>query len=241
MDKLIVIPVYNEEKKISELLYSIRHFSDAYILAINDGSTDNSPKILEKLADEILTHDTRLGYGQSLIDGFRYAIQNKHEYVITIDADGQHDPRMIPIFFSEIPTFDMITGSRYHPLSPIITLMSKIPYNINLEIIKFLKTNLCLEITDAFCGFRAYKVSSLFRLCLTITDYAFPLQMWVQIVKHKLIFKEIPIPLIVYNYGESHPRIPMLPKNVITYYKRIILEEMKKQGLVQYLQKMPCL
>lgn len=232
MDKLIVIPVHNEEKKISELLHSIRHFSDAHILAINDGSSDNSPQILEKSADEVITHDCMLGYGQSLIDCFNYAIRNRYKYVVTIDADGQHDPRMIPLFFREISTYDMITGSRYHTHSPKITPISEIPYNINLEIVKILKTNLFLDITDAFCGFRAYNVGSLSLLHLTITDYAFPLQMWVQIVKHKLIFKEIPIPLIVSNFGKEHPRIHMSQKDVIIYYKEVILKEMKRQGLV---------
>ena len=134
MDKLVVIPVHNEGKKISDLLYNIRHFSDADILAINDGSTDNSPQILEKFVDEVITHDTMLGYGKSLIDGFNYAFKNKYKYVVTIDADGQHDPRLIPLFFSEISTFDMITGSRYHPHSPRITPISEISYNINLKL-----------------------------------------------------------------------------------------------------------
>ena len=92
------IPIYNEEKSIENVLREIRKYSEDDIVIINDGSLDSSQSVIDAVAKElpgninIINHKNNMGYGQSLIDGFNYSIENNYQFVITMDSDGQHEP-----------------------------------------------------------------------------------------------------------------------------------------------------
>ncbi len=99
---LIAIPVYNEGKKIYEIVCNVQNSisgSPADILIIDDGSTDTTPLNLKKIKDiTIISHMQNEGYGRSLIDAFDHAIRNNYKYVITMDCDFQHEPEKIREF-----------------------------------------------------------------------------------------------------------------------------------------------
>ncbi|GAI09467.1 unnamed protein product [marine sediment metagenome] len=125
-DSLIVIPIYNEQKYILNVLREVRKYSSDDLVVINDGSTDESKNIVEEIAScskikgklIIINHLENEGYGKSLIDGIKFAQNNNYRYLLTLDCDEQHEPELIPQFFKEIKTekFDIVSGSRY--LSP---------------------------------------------------------------------------------------------------------------------------
>jgi len=131
---LVAIPVFNEERYLIPVMREIRKYSraaakalgaDMSILVVNDGSTDNTPAVLGDMAARgqvhLLTHPENRGYGQSLIDAFRFAEAHNFDWVITMDCDEQHEPCRIPLFVrqclraetagAEAP--DIISGSRY--------------------------------------------------------------------------------------------------------------------------------
>ncbi len=86
------------------------------VLVIDDGSTDETPRILAARKDiQVLTHHPNQGYGKSLRDAFAYADAHGYDWVITMDCDEQHEPSRIPDFLREIATdrWDIISGSRY--------------------------------------------------------------------------------------------------------------------------------
>ncbi len=87
---LVVIPAYNEEKKIKKIIEKCLRYS-RYVLAIDDGSSDNTLKEIKKTKTICLTNKSNKGKGYSLRRGFKYAIENGFNIVITLDADGQHD------------------------------------------------------------------------------------------------------------------------------------------------------
>ncbi|MCL2647750.1 MAG: glycosyltransferase family 2 protein [Phycisphaerales bacterium] len=222
MKVLIAIPIFNEEKYVEPVLREIRKYARAAaigdialetrVLVVDDGSTDRTPEMLRDLAQrghiELLTHPENRGYGQSLIDAFHFAAAHGHEWVITMDADEQHEPCRIPLFIREIKKddADIISGSRYLNVdaggggdgTPPVDRRS-----INRLITELLNSTLKLklldgtsEITDAFCGFKAHRVSAMRALRLTIPGYAFPMQFWVQADAHRLRIREIPVKLI---------------------------------------------
>lgn len=131
---LVIIPAYNEEKNIGNLLDSVlaSEVSDiADVLVINDASTDGTEAVARQKGVEVLSHTRNMGYGCSLQSGYRYACKNEYDWVIQLDADGQHDAcNLIDIYNrlsvadsdGELP--DIVLASRFmegsgeYPISP---------------------------------------------------------------------------------------------------------------------------
>jgi glycosyltransferase involved in cell wall biosynthesis len=113
---LIVIPAYNEERNISSLLGNIRQtISEADILVIDDGSTDRTARVAEKAGALVVKLPFNMGYGAAVQTGFKYALMKRYQYVVQMDADGQHDPDSIHALLDEIrhEDVDVVIGSRF--------------------------------------------------------------------------------------------------------------------------------
>ncbi len=205
MRLLIAVPVYNERKYVGPVLDKIkRHHGD--ILVVDDGSTDGTADILAARPDvHTLRHPINRGYGQSLIDAFAWADAKGYDWVITIDCDEQHEPERIPDFIRAIEAdrWDLISGSRYLTPSCEDDLPPVDRRSINATITKTLNELLGLGITDAFCGYKAQRVSSMRKLRLDEPGYAFPMQLWPRAVQAGLRITEIPVRLI-YNDPTRH-------------------------------------
>jgi glycosyltransferase involved in cell wall biosynthesis len=203
MRTLLAIPVYNEERYLRHVLSEVRKYIDD-ILVVDDGSTDRTPDILAEQADiALIRHEENQGYGQSLMDAFAYAARCGYDWVITMDCDEQHEPCRIPDFVAEaaVDDADVISGSRYMRDTPADDLPPPDRRRINAQITHLINEVLGLPISDAFCGYKAYRVAALCRLRLTETGYAFPIPFWIQAVRAKLRIREIPVRLI---YNDPH-------------------------------------
>lgn len=199
MADLIVIPVYNEAPSIE---YVLRRTAEAApgidILVIDDGSTDESPQLLSARDDiRMLRHETNLGYGAALMAGFAYAREQGYERVVTMDCDEQHEPALIPEFLQLARRWDVVSGSRYmEGERPQLGEVPEDRRRINKMITDRINELTGYQLTDGFCGFKAYRVTALEGLELTETGYAFPLQFWLQAAAAKLTVTERPVPLI---------------------------------------------
>lgn len=205
MRVLIAIPVFNEQKYLGRVLDKVRRFHP-HVLVVDDGSTDDTPKILAARGDvAVIRHPTNLGYGQSLIDAFGHAQRQGFDWVITMDCDEQHEPEMIPEFVRRIESdrWDVVSGSRYLEPRAADDLPPEDRRSINAQLTRLLNDLLDLQLTDAFCGYKAHRVSAMARLTLTETGYAFPMQFWPQVAHQKLRLAEIPVRLI-YNDPTRH-------------------------------------
>jgi dolichol-phosphate mannosyltransferase len=119
---LVVMPVYNEEAAVEkvarEWLEEIERWTkDFVLLAINDGSKDGTARVLDKLQAESggklqALHRENRGHGQSCLQGYRHAIDQKFSYVMQIDSDWQCDPRFFYEVWSRRGEFDVIYGKR---------------------------------------------------------------------------------------------------------------------------------
>ena len=208
MRLLVAIPVYNEIKYLQHVLAKVRRFHDQ-ILVIDDGSTDGTAELLRSLEDagqiQLLQHGTNRGYGQSIIDSFDYACRKGYDWVITMDCDEQHEPEMIPSFIEQIRTdrWDIISGSRYLEARADNDLPPGDRRTINATITSALNEMFNFAITDAFCGFKAHRVSAMIPLQLDEAGYAFPLQLWPRVARAGLRLTELPVRLI-YNDPNRH-------------------------------------
>ncbi len=203
MKVLIAIPVHNEEKYLATILEQVRrHAQGSSILAVDDGSTDRSAEILRQFPDiRVLTHEHNAGYGKTLADAFAYADQHAYDWVITLDADEQHDPARIPDFvaLAARDDCDIISGSRYMKEESSYEQVPGDRRQVNYLITVLLNNVLCTCLSDSFCGFKACRVAGLRKLRLTVAGYAFPIQFWVQAVRAGLRIREIPIKLVYHD------------------------------------------
>jgi len=205
MTFLLAMPAYNEAPHLRKVLDGVRRYITD-ILVVDDGSKDRTAEILRCYPEvTALRHPFNQGYGQSLIDAFDYGIRRGYDWIITMDCDEQHAPDHIPEFVEAArqDDTDIISGSRYLVRMEGQSIPPATRRAINLTITALLKCQLGLDLTDAFCGFKAYRVAALKRLRLTDAGYAMPLQLWVQAARAGLRIREIPIRLI-YNDPNRH-------------------------------------
>ena len=109
-----IIPAYNEESHIESLIQSARNYVDQ-IVVCDDGSTDDTASIAKKSGAVVISHKTNQGYGAAIISLFEYARNNNAQIMITLDGDGQHDPKQIPLLLDTLTrhNVDVVIGSRF--------------------------------------------------------------------------------------------------------------------------------
>ncbi|MDX2114684.1 MAG: glycosyltransferase family 2 protein [Planctomycetota bacterium] len=229
MRTLIAIPTYNEERYVLRVLRRVREHAEN-ILVIDDGSTDSTPCLLPQMPVEVIRHAANRGYGRSLQDAFRWARVDRFDWVITMDCDEQHEPEAIPSFLDAIARddADVISGSRY--LSAYGDNDSPPPArrHINHAITREINERLGLAITDAFCGFKAYRTSAVSNLAFDVDGYAFPMQFWVQAVAAGITIRELPVKLI-YNDPNRTFGGPLRNDDVrYAHYREILQREIDR-------------
>ena len=89
----VVIPAYNESMSIEAVVNSVKEIGD--VVVVDDGSSDLTGDIARRVGAIIVSHKNNLGYDMSIQSGLRKAIEIGSEFVITFDADGQHDPSIL--------------------------------------------------------------------------------------------------------------------------------------------------
>ncbi|MCH7547874.1 MAG: glycosyltransferase family 2 protein [Planctomycetes bacterium] len=222
---LIGIPVYNEEKYVSRVLDEVRrHARDRDILVIDDGSSDQTPMLLAQQPVEVIRHAENRGYGRSMQDMLRWAKFDGFDWLITMDCDEQHEPAAIPQFIREIEAgqADVISGSRYLDDALRIDAPPSDRRSINHTITTDLNRRLGLKLTDAFCGFKAYRISACDKMDLDVDGYDFPMQFWVQAVALSLRISEIPVRLIYNDPTRSFGGPLDNPESRLAHYLRTL-------------------
>jgi len=195
---LTALPVYNEVRHVAAVLDEACRFSGE-VLVVDDGSRDGTGQLLRGRKDiHLVTHEKNRGYGAALTSAFDFALRGGYEVLVTIDCDGQHEPQRIPRFVEKClhEAADIVSGSRYLKQFPGDSRPPEDRRHINRLITDELNRRLGLHLTDAFCGFKAYRVPILAKLEITETGYAMPLELWVQAADLGLSLVELPVPLI---------------------------------------------
>lgn len=227
---ITALPVFNEVETVNEVLDEVVKHSPA-VLVVDDGSHDGTAELLAKRDDIFLVrHQENLGYGGALNTAFEFAISNGFEILVTVDCDGQHEPQRINQFVTacQNAAADIVSGSRYLKAfendSPAPVQRRK----INQTITAFINEKLGFGITDAFCGFKAYRVEALKQLEITETGYAMPLELWVQAACKKLKVIEVAVPLIYLDETRSFGGELDDGTTRLSYYYEVLERSFKK-------------
>ena len=228
---LIAIPVHNERKYVVQVLEKVRQFHQGDILVVDDGSTDGTSEILKTTPGiHRIRHPKNQGYGQSLIDAFQFADRKGYDWVITMDCDEQHEPEMIPEFVRSIESdrWDLISGSRYLQFRNDNDLPPTDRRRINATITDMINQRLKLDITDAFCGYKAHRVNAMRRVHLDVPGYAFPMQLWPQVAAAGLRLTEIPVRLIYNDPNRYFGGQLDDADNRLNHYLQVFNDEMRR-------------
>lgn len=232
MRDLVIIPIYNEARSVAKVLCQVRHHAaGAGILCLDDGSTDETPRILaSEPGIMVLAHAGNEGYGRSLIDGFAFAQATSQDRMVTIDCDEQHEPALIGSFLEELDETgaDVVSASRYLTDSEDDQEAPEDRRRINGIVTQRIRELTGYEITDAFCGFKAYRVASVSRVTLDESGYGMPLQFWVRAAAAGLTVVERPIPRIYSDSDRSFGADLDFPERRLAYYQSVIDAEVSR-------------
>jgi glycosyltransferase involved in cell wall biosynthesis len=227
MKFLTAIPIYNEERHLEAVLTEVRRYSP-HILVVNDGSTDGTGELLARQSDlTVITHERNCGYGAALASAFQHAIASDFDVLVSMDCDGQHEPSRIAVLLEAMHDADIVSGSRY--LREFRQNTGPAPEDrrhINSVITTELNERVGLNLTDAFCGFKAYRRCALARLHVTETGWGMPLELWVQAARLCLRIKEIGVPRLYLDPNRTFGAGLDDATERLAYYRRVIADAM---------------
>ena len=187
-DKILaLIPAWNEEAFIGPVIEATRE--QLPLLVVDDGSHDSTPDLAASAGAEVVRHEENKGKGQALITGFKWALEQGFDAVVTLDADGQHDPTEIPLFLSAYrkKAGELIIGRRNFRQMPFPNRYAN-PIGSWL-----LSLALRQRIFDNQCGYRLHTRKLLESLDLKMTGFELEVEVVMQAVCLGMTIGWVPI------------------------------------------------
>jgi glycosyltransferase involved in cell wall biosynthesis len=191
---LVIIPAYNEEKTIGNVIEEVRKeapFAD--IAVVDDGSADRTRAIAKETGVTVLAHPFNMGVGAAMQTGFRYAVSKGYDIAVQVDADGQHPAAEIRRLVTPIieKKADLVVGSRF---------LGEPTYRAGLAraagialFSRFISAILKENLTDTTSGFRATGKRALEFLARNYPDDYPEVEALVLLHKKKFVILEVPV------------------------------------------------
>ena len=203
MNKLVIIPTYNEKENIEKIIRKVFSLSGGYhLLIVDDGSPDGTAAIIKGMQKEfhaklhILERSGKLGLGTAYIAGFKWALQHDYEYIFEMDADFSHDPEDLNRLYDRcVKGADVVIGSRYTNGGKVVNW----PWD-RIFISKggafYTRLILWMPVSDPTAGFVCYSRKVLSTIPLDkvhFVGYAFQIEMKYRAWKLGFKIAEVPI------------------------------------------------
>jgi len=211
MDKLVIIPTYNESENIDPMLSKLLELPYGLdVLVVDDNSPDGTAEFVERWKAKservhLLRRPGKMGLGSAYRDGFRYALEHGAEYVFEMDADFSHDPGAIGEFLSAAQDADIVLGSRYlNGVTVVNWPLSRLILSYSANVYTRIVTG--LPLADATGGFKCFRRRALegVRLDRVKSEgYSFQIEMSFRCWKRGFRIKEIPILFVDRRAGQS--------------------------------------
>jgi len=206
---LAVVPAYNEQESIARVIDSLHeHVPHFDVLVVDDGSTDRTGEIAQALGARVVRHPFNLGIGGAVQCGFIYALEHGYDYMVQVDADGQHCPDQIERLQDAMRAdrrLDMVCGSRF--LTKEHGYPAPISRRTGIHIFAFLMSRIVGQrVSDPTSGFRLYNRRA---IALFARDYPhdYPEAEAVLMVHHhRLRMAEVPVRMLQRDGGVSSIR-----------------------------------
>jgi dolichol-phosphate mannosyltransferase len=205
------------------------------ILIVDDNSPDGTAKFVEDLASQnnrihILKREKKMGLGTAYIAGFKYALQNKYDYIFEMDADFSHDPNEIKNFLIAIKENDLVLGSRYiHGVRVLNWPMRRLLLSFFASVYTRIITG--MPVRDATGGFKCFRKQVLEAIDLNkvrSNGYSFQIEMTFKAYIKGFKIKEIPIVFIDRVKGKSKMSKKIVREAVVMVWKLRIQSIFKK-------------
>ena len=228
----VLLPVYNEADTVEHVLDAVRGYYDGEVIVVDDGSTDETEVLLAGRSDiTLLSHASNQGYGRTLADGLALATSHGIPRLVTMDCDGQHEPAHIPEFLGALDEGgDIISGSRYLPESGALGKAPTDRREVNERVTAEINRVTGWSLTDAFCGFKAYRVPSLKGIELHEPGYAMPLELWAKAHAAGLDVREVPVERIYLDAERSFGQALDDPEVRFGYYMDVWNRALEEVG-----------
>jgi len=218
MKLAIIIPAHNEETAIGNVLVSlpkkIKNIDEIVSIVVDDGSTDKTLEIAAKYASYAVRHVVNLGVGAATTTGLEASKKLKADIVVTIDADGQHNPDDIKRIIKPVleNNFDVVIGTRMTDCKemPKIKIFGNWCMNC-LTFIIFHKWS-----TDSQSGMKAFSKKALKKLNFKSIGYEICSEMIGEVKRNKLKFTEVPIKTIYTDYSKAKGQSILNAVNIFT-------------------------
>jgi len=213
LDKLIIIPTYNERENISAITHEIMALPQGFhVLVVDDGSPDGTGTLVKELQQtytdrlHLLERKGKLGLGTAYIHGFKWALKKGYDYIIEMDADFSHNPNDLPRLYQAcLEGADVAIGSRYTKGGKVKNWpFDRIFISYGASVYTRLIT--WMPVKDCTAGFVCYKREVLEKIPLVevqFIGYAFQIEMKYRAWKLGFRLKEVPITFVDRKEGVS--------------------------------------
>jgi len=201
MTGCIIVPALNEQRHIGEVVRRMLKYI-SQVVVIDDGSMDRTAAEAEDAGAVVLRHEHNQGKGAALNTGFTYARENGFDFVITMDADGQHDPADIPRFVEAFRRtgIPVLVGNRMGNLGS----MPWIRKLTNRFMSWYLSREMKQYVPDTQCGFRLYRSDVIPFVCAESKRYAAESETLLLVAAHGIRIDSVPMAAI---YADEKSRI----------------------------------
>ena len=215
MERLVIIPTYNEKENIESIIRVVMDLPlDFHVLVIDDGSPDGTATIVKRLMKDsfadrlhLIERSGKLGLGTAYIAGFKWAIEQKANYIFEMDADFSHNPEDLLKLYDACANegADLAIGSRY------VTGVNVVNWPMGRVLMsyfasKYVRFVLGVNIHDTTAGFVCYRRQTLETIELDkirFKGYAFQIEMKFTALKCGARVKEVPIVFVNRVLGPS--------------------------------------
>lgn len=191
MKLAIGLPAFNEENNLAKIIVKLEKIADR-IIVCNDGSTDATGLIAERLDTIVINHSKNLGYGASIKSIFKKAKEENFDVLVTFDADGQHTISDIEKVIKPIKDgkADLVIGSRFLEENKNIPNYRKVGIKVITKVSNFSIKN---DISDSQSGFRAYNKKALELINASDSGMGISTEILIKASKNNLSIAEVPI------------------------------------------------
>jgi len=208
---VVVVPTYNERDNVGMIVGRIRHSVPAADILIAD---DNSPDGTGHLADNLAATDDHVhvmhrmgkeGLGAAYLSSFEWALRNKYDVIVEMDADGSHRPEQLPLLLGALRDADLVLGSRWVPGGKVVNWPKSREF-LSRGGSWYSRHALAIPLRDVTGGYRAFRASALRRLNLNevgSAGYIFQVDLAYRAIQHGLVVKEVPIEFCEREVGTS--------------------------------------
>lgn len=201
----VLIPGFNEEKYLEQVLKKVKKYTNQ-IVFVDDGSKDQTVSIAKKQLTHVLVHQVNLGKGAALKTGCEYIFnQLKADNVVLMDADDQHNPAELPLFFQALKQHDIVLGVR-----DLTSTMPGPRVWMNKLTSYFVKLLFGVYIPDIPSGYKAFSKKTYTKIKWDTTEYGVELEIAAKIAQYRLAFKVINIETIYQDFDRGMTAIDSL-------------------------------